>query len=158
MDIDLGKLTESGDTVDLGDGRLLRIKVQSDPDADPFGEYDTYGKVAPARPIDQRPADFDGNAEKLWNGQDQVWWQPPVGASHRGTAEFDQLRSLVRELLEYGMHGVTLELCEGTDFYGQPIVTNAASLWGIDSLDHEGYLAVVVAQLAEELLASPKES
>ena len=72
-------------------------------------------------------------------------------SSHgRGTPEFAEFRRLVLDLLEYGYKGVTLELCDGTDAYGRPVVRDVASLWGIDSLDN-GYLAEVISELAGEL-------
>ena len=46
--------------------------------------------------------------------------------------------------------GVVLELCEGEDHCGAPIVRDSASLWGIDSLE-DGYLLTVVGELWGEL-------
>jgi hypothetical protein len=148
--IDIEALTSDGDVIDLPDGRKLRLRVEHD-DQDPFGEYETYGKVeAGVRndyTNDGRPSGFDGNSEKL---AQKVWWQPPAGAPQRGTEEFRRFRSLVIDLLNYGMHGVTLEVLDGKDAYRRPIVVQVANLGGIDSLE-DGYLADVVKELAEEL-------
>lgn len=148
--IDLSSLTSDGDTLDISEGRTLRLKVWSD-DQDPFREYEVYGRLAWAdrnsNPEGHRPDIFDGNAEKI---RHDAWWQPPTDGPRRGTPEFDQFRALVRDLIEYGMHGVTLEVLQGEDAYYRPIVVEVASLGGIDSLENN-YLAEVVKELADEL-------
>jgi hypothetical protein len=152
---DLTALTDDGDTVDLEDGRTARLLISPD-DINPFDEFDCYGKVSPIarRSMDQglpRPPGFDGNAEKLYAcGTDAFWWQPPADGPKRGTEEFAQERRLVIDLASWGMKRVALEILDGTDAYGRPIVVNVASLGGIDSLE-DGYLAEVVSELAAEL-------
>lgn len=153
---DLSQLTDSGDILDLDDGRRLRLLIEPD-DIDPFAEFDVYGKAASVggRTNDYgyhvRPHGFNGNAEKIWISGDQVWWQPPDDVK-RTDEGFDEFRSHVIELLTFGMTGVVLEVLQGEDAYSRPIVVKVASLWGIDSLDN-GYLAEVLGELYEEVMS-----
>jgi hypothetical protein len=163
--LDLSHLEDDGDTVKLDDGRTLRLRIEVDQDTNVmeeefFGEFawcdrldrrhmNDYGTPAP------RPDGFDGNAEKLSTSHgDRYWWQPPRGdyemTAKRGSDEFNSFRQLVMDLVEWGYKGVVLELCDGADAYGRPVVSAVASLWGIDSLE-DGYLAEVVKDLAAEL-------
>jgi hypothetical protein len=150
---ELADLYNDGDTVELGDGRELRLRIEPD-DINPFDEFDTYGKIAWSGRVndygyEQRPAGFDGNAERITILNDRVWWQPPADVK-RSDPHFRELRALVSDLASFGCVGVSLELLEGEDAYGRPIVRRVASLWGIDSLAN-GYLAEVVSELAAEL-------
>lgn len=155
---DLAKLDRDGAVLDIGDGRALRLKVRPD-DTNPFdGDQEFYGRIASVDSVPvndyghrERPEDFTGNAEKLWIGRsDQVWWEPPAEGPKRGTPEFEEWRAHVRQLGELGYVGVVLELLEGADGYGKPIVRKVASLWGIDSLE-DGYLSEVVSELWAEM-------
>lgn len=153
---DLSGLQDDGDTLDLGDGRTLRLRIEPD-FIDPFVEYETYGKVQVADNRSggryaTRPKGFDGNSEKLHIGNNgPFWWQPPDDVK-RTDDGFRKLRSLVIDLLERGMYVVLLEVLQGTDAYRRPIVVSVASLGGIDSL-HNGYLAEVLGDLYAEVQA-----
>src|ERR1035437_10345370 len=133
--LDLAQLRGDGDTLELADGRMLRLKIEVDQDTS-INDSDVYGHV------EQYSHDYirDGHEPR------------PADGPKRGTLEFGTFRRQVRDLLEMGFSGVTLELCSGTDAYGRPIVINVASLWGIDSFEG-GYLFEVVAELAAEVLA-----
>jgi hypothetical protein len=153
-------LAEDGDCHNLDDGRTLRLRIQPDEDYNPFEESDHYGQIVHTEDRSlrnrdtgryERPANFDGNAEKLQGGRsDAYWWQPPAWAHQRGTDAFTNLRRQVLDLLERGCYVVTVEVLCGTDAYGRPIVVDVASLSGIDSLD-DGYLAEVVGNLISDL-------
>lgn len=157
--VDLSSLTSDGDTVEVDESRTLRLRILPDADIDPFDDSDFWGKIAPlgASPRNdygerERPTGFDGNAEKLSvasNGE-TVWWQPPADGPERTDPIFAKFRQNVLDLLENGMCGVVLEILDGKDAYGTPVVVKTESLWGIDSLEN-GYLAVVVKDLAQEL-------
>jgi len=153
--LDLSSLEDDGDTLELDDGRMLRLKTNVDQDAT-INDFDCYGKISTEheRTTDygykSRPSDMTGNAEKLWYGNDGPWWWEPPADVKRTDPNFPALRDSVRELLAFGFKGVILELCEGTDYYGNPVVIRAASLWGIDGLDN-GYIHEVVSDLASEL-------
>lgn len=169
---DLSALSEDGDTAILRDGRTVRLLIRPDEitQIDDFG-HEGYGSVAWINSHHRvngygyplRPDGFDGNAEKLMtsDGRDSFWWQPPPGLIHgRGTPQFCHLRQLVAELVTYGFTVVTLEVLDGTDAYGRPVVVQVASLGGIDTLDtwnddgsttHGGYLREIVTDLLDEL-------
>src|SRR5258708_24402875 len=95
-----------------------------------------------------------GRTRRLQVGRgDWVWWEPPspemIGVTW-DKATMDAEAARIRDLIEVGHVGVVLELLDGIDAYGKPIVRNVASLWGIDSLA-DGYLADVLADLLGEL-------
>jgi hypothetical protein len=146
------ELQDDGDTVDLADGRMLRLRIEVDQDAS-INDYDSDGKVTWSRGGEgtTRPAGFNGRARIIEvDYPDRLWWQPCDGLTDEQIrAETPRIRDLVR----YGFKGVILELCAGVDAYGRPIVVDAASLWGIDSLD-DGYLATVLSDLVGELDAA----
>ena len=156
--LDLAQLRGDGDTLELADGRMLRLKIEVDQDAsindsDVYGHVEQYSHDYIRDGHAERPNDFTGNAEKIQTDRGSwIWWEPPADGPKRGTLGFGNFRRQVRDLLEMGFSGVTLELCSGTDAYGRPIVINVASLWGIDSFEG-GYLFEVVAELAAEVLA-----
>ena len=154
--IDLADLTADGDTVDLADGRTLRLRIETDMDTT-INDSDTYGKSErychdywrDGRTL--RPDDFTGNAEKVQVDRgDWIWWEPPADGPKRGTPEFRKFRSLVADLLSRGFYVVTLELCAGIDAYNWRIVVDVASLGGVDSVDGEN-LAFVLPDLLSEL-------
>lgn len=155
----IGELESYGDMIDVGDGRQIRLKIEPDTDTT-INHFDCYGKTSKIfdyyrERYSHRPDDMNGNAEKLQIGSgDWIWWQPPdpkeTGAPKRGTAEFAKMRQQVSDLLEFGFCGVILEVLDGRDAYHLPIVTDTASLWAIDSLEH-GYLTVLISDLIGEL-------
>jgi hypothetical protein len=157
--LDLSSLTDDGDTLELDDGRTLRLKIEVDQDTS-IGDFpDCYGRLTEERVRMNeygwyaRPSDMSGNAEKLWYGNDGPWWWEPPTDVKRSDPVFKSLRDNVRELLAFGFKGVILELLQGEDAYHRPIVVESASLWGIDSLDN-GYIHEVVSELADELEVS----
>ena len=155
LTLDLAQLQDDGDTLELDETRALRLRIEVDQDAN-INDFDCYGRVNDERlrtngyGYKMRPEGFTGNAEKLWWGNDGPWWWEPPADVKRTDPSFREFRVTVCQLLAYGFKGVTLELLEGRDAYGRPIVTRTASLWGIDSLDN-GYLAEVVGELVAEL-------
>lgn len=153
--LDLDQLRDDGDTIDLPDGRTLRLRIQPD-DVNPFEDNpESYGRLARVEIWDRdgmragRPEGFDGAAEKLSIFNDVVWWQPPKDVK-RSDPGFREFRNLIRDLASFGSHYVSLEVLDGTDAYNRPIVVNVAGLGGVDSLEN-GYLAEVVRDLADEL-------
>ena len=152
-DIDLSALTDVGDTLELDDGRRLRLVVEHDEhtrinDFDCYGRTDeySYGYTWPEGHR-ARPDDFDGNAEKLsYDRNTWMWWQPPSDVS-RGSDEFRALRSHVIDLLERGFDRIGLELLGDNDFYGRPIVLDATWLGGCDSTDVTDYLPDLLVDL-----------
>lgn len=156
---DILAMADDGDVTKLSDGRTIRLRIEPD-DLDPFEEFDVYGKVELAGgPWNRdgmrksRPDGFTGNAEKIWAVQNGecYWWEPPADGPRRGTPEFDKFRWFIRELLAFGCHGYILELLDGTDAYGRPIVRDTASLWGIEYGEDDAYRRTIIADLLEEL-------
>jgi hypothetical protein len=154
--LDLSTLREDGDTLELDDGRVLRLKIEIDQDTSINDSPDCYGKINDEvlrrneMGYYARPKNFTGNAEQLRYGNyGPWWWEPPVDVK-RTDPNFKALRDNVRELLAFGFKSVILELCQDNDCYGNYIVRHVASLWGIDSLDN-GYIHEVVRELASEL-------
>jgi len=151
--MELDKLRTDGDTIDLNDGRVLRLRIEVDQDSTVEDAPDYYGLVGWSTTDrdtghQRRPSNMNGSAEILRRDhRAHLWWQPPADVEQDSRSE---LRNLVADLCEYGFKGVVLELCEGEDHYGAPIVRDSASLWGIDSLE-DGYLLTVVGELWGEL-------
>jgi hypothetical protein len=151
--LDLSSLTDDGDTLELDDGRMLRLKIECDEDAS-INDYDADGKVEWTRSNSfgsVRPAEFSGRARKIdVDYPYSLWWEPWEGATD------EQIRESIPrivDLVRFGFKGVILELLQGEDAYHRPIVVESASLWGIDSLDN-GYIHEVVSELADELEVS----
>lgn len=141
-----------GDTVELLDGRTLRIRIESDT-IDPFDWSDCWGRVAhiPNRydgRRDPRPEGFDGAARKVRTGRDAFWWQPWHGATAEEAR--DAVPRIV-DLLAFGLSIVFVEILDGCDAYGSPIVRDVASLGGIEPFADGDYRASIVADLASEL-------
>jgi hypothetical protein len=151
----LADLTDDGDTVELPDGTTFRLRLS--PDDLTFSDMETPDGLGTVAWVDdrdgrgERPRDFTGNAEKLPIGRgDRVWWEPPrdVPRSH---PSFRDMRTTVRDILEFGYTVVILEHCDGTDAYGRAIVRDVASLGGVEPSPTSDYLAEILADLALEL-------
>lgn len=172
----LAELNDDQDTVELDDGRSLRLRIEPD-DIDAFDHIngcDAYGRVAWAdhyrgdhyRGQSPRPEGFTGRALKLRTmGGDAFWWEPYYDASDGPyAAPTSAERGWMEDLVTFGFKGVTLELREtATDSRDNEhtVTVERASLWGIDTLDetngygtttvHNGYLRTILADLAAEL-------
>lgn len=158
-------------TVDLDDGRTLRLHVDVDdwPVLDLLG--DGFGVFAWARQNHdgyraERPSDFDGNAEILQRDYPHVmWWQPPADGPKRGTPEFAHMRRHLMSLLEEGFYVVRVEMLDGTDHYGAPIVRDAEVLGGVDLVwcdlgereRRDAELREIVAGMVAELLSREED-
>lgn len=152
--LDLGELSQDGDTIKMDDGRALRLRIEVDQDAS-INDYDSDGRVEWVRgdrdwsPVRYpRPDGFDGRARIIIrdNGS-AMWWQPYEELTE---AQIVENAPRIVELVNFGFSGVLVELLDGTDAYGRPIVADVASLWGIGSLE-TGYLSEVVSELVEEI-------
>lgn len=163
----LADLTQDGDTVELDDGRTLRLRLTAD-DMTAADDGDWYGAIAPVRwahrydadyhQQPERPNGFTGNAEKLHYGRGEVvWWEPPSDVK-RGTDGFTTLRATLRDVLEYGYVVVSLELCRGTDAYGRPVVVDVASIGGVEAMARDDYMREIVSELAAELTDDETET
>lgn len=129
--VNVAELIESRN-LDIGNGYSLRLDIESDECFDPFSECDVYGKVEHCDRWSgsQRPAGFDGSAEKIRTDREVYWWLPP----RDGKIIYRDCRQTVVELLEYGPVGVVIKLygpsvsVMGTD----TLEIASASLWGFE--------------------------
>jgi len=154
--LDLSDLDADGATLALGE-YTLRLRIEPDLDTG-INDYDCYGKISTGHRYGDRvtrPADFDGNAEKLHTQGAWCWWQPPSDIK-RGTPEFHDLASLVRDLAEYGFYLVYVELLHGLDAYKRPIVIDVDVVGGVDSTSSSNILDLA-RDLASEVLARHPE-
>ena len=76
---DLTGLTQHGDTLELDDGRMLRLLVEPDQDTS-VTDFDCYGRFEWTRENDYgpvRPHDFTGRARILKHSwHESLWWEP----------------------------------------------------------------------------------
>ena len=137
----------------------LTLRIDVDPDTTPADYPDVYGTFHYAlnnadTGRDQRPAECDGAARKIWTSRSYwMWWQPPADVVKMP----DALRSLattVRELWETGFALVAVTVDETiTDRLGHEhtVCTGSASLGAVEGADDAGYLADIVVGLLDEL-------
>lgn len=151
---DLSGLTDDGDTVDLGDGHTLRLRIEGDPYTY-LDDYDWYGRVDlgqrnPDTGYNERPRDFDGNAEKIDVIYGPIWWQPPADVA-RGSKTFTAIRQTVRDIVSFGYSVYILEHLYDTDAYGCPIVRAYATIGGVEPFPDTAYVRSLVSDLYVEL-------
>jgi len=139
----------------LADGRILRLRVRGDEytrledDGDWFGavEWVPYAGGLPGN----RPHTMNGAAEVLDRTRySQLWWQPPTDAVKDATLRKSLKRS-IEMIMAYGYSEYVLELCEGRDAYGRPIVTNMTSRGGIEPTYDSEFIDEIVAEMMSEL-------
>ena len=152
-------LHNDGDTETLPDGRVLRLRFEPDPNHS-VNDDESDGRIEWTRRNDYgavRPSTMDGSARVIDTDYPySLWWQPP-GKEIIGDTPWDddtmrREAARVADLVRYGFQGVILELCQGADAYGLPVVVGVASLWGIEWDISTDDLAEVVAELAAEVL------
>lgn len=119
---DLASLTDDGDTIELADGRVLRLKVEPDPHPsimDEQGEGVWCGRIEwdngreNAYGWRMRPDGFTGRAEVIerdWHAR--LWWEVPADIVI-GSDTHHNLRQSILDLYRYGYCQVGLVLeCE----------------------------------------------
>lgn len=157
---DLAEL-DPGELLPIGDGVSVRYLTEVD-DFSTVNDFDYLGRIAPVErdryygvyPHAPRPDGFDGSAKILTINGEATWWQPPTGW-HTTTDETKRavLDTLYR-IIESGFQVVTVEVVEGNDHYGRPIVRNAYSLCGVEpwAYNDRGSLVEVLCDLVGEVL------
>jgi hypothetical protein len=151
----LSELTEDGDVVDLGEGNSLRLKIKPD-ECTTINDFEYMGRIEWSRGHWEgsvRPDGFDGLSRIIdRDRQSALWWQPWEGCTE---AEAKANEARIKQLCEYGYSLVTVELLNGKDGYGRPIVTDVASLGGIDFTgsysECQEQLADILSELVIEL-------
>lgn len=155
----LGDLATTG-TLDIGGGFTLRFRQEPD-EFTTMNDFDCYGRTewSPNNRYTgntHRPDGFDGMAEKLVTDRgNTLWWQPPAGCKddrrqwHTDKTYQRAMRQTVRDIVEYGFVSYVVELVNGTDAYGRPIVVDFACVGGVEPFAEIdlGCLDDVVAQL-----------
>jgi hypothetical protein len=142
----------NGETVELDNGMSLRFRME--PDDITINDFDCYGKVSHiGRGNGDRPAGFDGMAEKLWGYNEQYWWQPPddLRPNWHNYEHKNHLREVVRNILSFGFDIYILELCNGTNAYGEPIVVDYTACGGHEPLQKDTDMAETLIDLAHDL-------
>lgn len=156
------QLWAEGDSVEVEDGLLLRLKIEPDFETS-IEDFDCYGKIAPVTGsryggklgivggFDDRPDGFDGGAEIISGRDGRYWWQPPTDIPiERGSDEWRKYRQSIADLIEFGFVVVAIQVCDGTDYFGNPIVVDVENLCGVDSIDSD-YVHTIVTELLHEL-------
>lgn len=144
-------MTDDDDVTKLDDGRIVRLRIEPDSDAS-INDYDSDGRIEWTRgnsygPV--RPSDFTGRAQILdRNNGYHLWWEPYHDLTEN---QIRSERPRIRDLVEYGFCGYILELCDGTDAYGRPIVVDTASLWGIEPFADAAYTRELLGDLLADL-------
>lgn len=158
-------LDHAGARVDLPTGRALHLREEAD-DVGPLEQIngvDVYGRVGWGRKDGyrsslyvgcqtKRPDGFDGRARVLLREGDlRLWWQPPATVPD-GDLAHEAAR--VRDAVTYGFRVAFVELVDGRDAYGSPIVREFECLGALewDWLDDESYRLDVLEQLAGDVL------
>ncbi len=140
-----------GESETLPDGRLIRCRIVPD-EFTAVNDFDVYGRAACVELNEsRRPEGFTGNAEKLSYGNEGPWWWEPPADVKRSDEGFAELRECVRELLAFGFSTVVVELCDGVDAYGHPVVVDVEALSAVDTTD-PAYVGEVSRELVSELL------
>jgi hypothetical protein len=138
---DMTDLTDDGDTIDLGNGLSLRLRIETDMDTD-VNDFDCYGKVEWTSGgyglTPNRPDDFTGAARIIARDRGSaLWWQPWTGATEQEANDF---LPTIRERVEYGFYLIGLELRETvTDSRGgsHTVELDTAWLGGVDDTSAE---------------------
>lgn len=162
-------LDQDGDTIELDDGRTLRLRTGQDeePVMDRL-EPDCYGKVAwvadsPWGHPKERPDGFTGRAEKIHLRDCSLWWEPPADvydATQRQRRGEDigrhttirDLRLLLIDLFEFGFQYVALELLDGRDAYERPIVVAVHSIYGVEPVEYRAFCDFLRADFLPDAL------
>jgi len=153
--MDKTMLRSDGDSMELPNGQVLRLRVIHDDFYSINDESDYLGRIEWVSVRDvfpgRRPAWCDGSAEIIdRDGSSRLWWQPPSDV--KGNAEIvKRLRAQVKLILAYGYNVYMLELCEGRDAYGNLIVINVESLSGVEPTYEHEYIDSIVNDLMTNL-------
>lgn len=167
LDTMADELTDDGDTVHLSeyegfsddDTRILRLRLEPDDMTimDEAGEGVWCGRLAwDDRNVNdygwrRRPDGFDGRAEVIYRDRgDRMWWQVPDDIAP-GSEAHASLRRTILDIIEYGYHIAIIELLDGTDAYGRPIVRQVESLGGIEPFPDDAHMLEVVTALLEQM-------
>lgn len=153
----LDTLTDDGDTHTLPDGRTLRVRILPDHDYRVTDDSDWFGALAPVTLDrctgwhDGRPAGFDGAAVIITDHHgDRWWWQAPDDV-RANPDRMTAMRACLVDALTYGASVVMLDLCDGTDAFGAPIVRHYVCIGGVLDAYDTDVLREVLSDLLDDL-------
>lgn len=140
-------------TLELDNGQTLRFRMS--PDDLSINDWDCYGTIEHIgrNGRSERPHNFDGMAEKIWGYNEQYWWQPPddIRSQWHDKEIRKQFRETVKNILAFGFDCYWIELCEGSNAYGEPIVVDYAVCGGFEPLQNDEHIADSIMEIAYQL-------
>lgn len=129
-------LREHGDTVALPDGRTLRLRITPD-ETTRLDDFDIYGEAWPTVTTDRTVS--------LLSIVGPFDWEPPADYEELTEDAKASLRTLVGEIVSFGFSSVWLEVLEGEDAYGRPVVKDYAVIGGVEPLPGDYDIAAVLS-------------
>lgn len=139
--------------IELGNNYKLRFREEQDSDTS-INDFDYLGTVKHIwRRNEPRPEGFDGMAEKISTHRETYWWQPPTDL-RQGWHNYehkDHLRKVVRDILEFGFFTYTVELCYGTDAYGNDVVVDYACCGGYEPFADDNDIAEAIKDITYQI-------
>ena len=139
-------------TLELDNGKTLRFRMS--PDDTRINDWDCYGKVVHIwKGDDARPQDFDGMAEKIHTPFDSYWWQPPqdLRSGWHNYENKNKFRQTIVDILTFGFDNYWIELCDGENAYGEPVVQDYTVCGGFEPLQNDDDVADTLMDMAYEL-------
>jgi hypothetical protein len=149
------ELTEDR-VIDLPDGRHLRLRTEPDMDTS-INDYECWGEISNGQRNaytgrNERPSHFDGAARKIYLIDGPCWWQPFDGFLALTPEQQREAIYHVQNLASFGFVGVILELLDPEkDAYGNYVVRDYASLWGVEWDPTPEYVQSIADELLGEL-------
>jgi len=149
------------DSHTLPNGDVVRFRSDID-EHTTLADFDCYGRTEWVRTGWQgavRPANMDGCAEIIDRGNGSVlWWQPPVEDRadrrrwHTDKGYQRAMREVVTDCHRYGFRVYVVELCRGTNAYGEPIVVAVESMGGFEPCARPEDVLETLTDMVRELL------
>ena len=128
-------LREDGDTVELPDGRTLRLRITPD-ETTRLDDFDIYGDAYAVK---------SERTVELLSISGPFDWEPPADYEDMTEDAKATLRVLVGEIVSFGFVAVWLEVLDGTkDAYGKPVVKDYAVIGGVEPLAGDYDIAYVL--------------
>ena len=142
--------------VSFANERRVIFRTESDNNTE-LNDFDYLGKIAHVirNPYSgqhkPRPEGFDGRAEIIRTPWTEVWWQPPFDYESLSIEVRDQVRQTAKDVIAFGFDVYIVELCEGLDAYGKPIVVKYRDVAGIEPMLSNEDKVSTVSELLNQL-------
>ena len=145
-------MSQDGDTV-TADGHTFRLRLEPDHDT-VVNDFDCYGTVLPMRRSvftgTDQPEGMTERTRQLTAIDGPFYWEPPEGFGSWPSVAQRALEYEVQDLVSFGFQIVVVERTQGEDFYGRPVVVDAATLGAVER--DAGAVADAASELLDELL------